>query len=45
MMYGRQPVSLGDVPAVLLSETWHDVRSIAAEGGGFDADWEKKTEY
>jgi hypothetical protein len=44
-VHGGQPVALGDVPAVLLSETWHDVRSIAAEGGGYDLDWERSTEY
>jgi hypothetical protein len=44
-VHGGQPVPLGDVPAVLLSETWHDVRSIAAEGGGYDPDWERSTAY
>jgi hypothetical protein len=38
------PVVLGDVPAVLLSETWHDLRSIAGEGGGYDPDWERNTQ-
>jgi hypothetical protein len=36
--------ALGEVPAVLLSECWNDWRSIAAEGPGFDPDWEKKVE-
>ena len=35
---------LGEVPPVLLSECWNDIRQIAAEGPGFDADWEKKTQ-
>ncbi len=35
-------MSLGEVPAVLLTECWNDIRQIAAEGPGFDADWEKK---
>jgi hypothetical protein len=35
---------LGEVPAVLFSECWNDLRAIAAEGSGFDADWEKKVE-
>jgi hypothetical protein len=33
---------LGEVPAVLLSECWNDLRSIATEGPGFDPEWEKK---
>ncbi|MEM9554238.1 MAG: DUF4132 domain-containing protein [Acidobacteriota bacterium] len=35
-------VALGDLPAVLLSEAWNDLRAIAAEGTGFDPDWETK---
>jgi hypothetical protein len=38
-----QPVELADVPAVLLSECWNDVREIAAEGLGFDPEWQAKT--
>lgn len=33
---------LGEVPAVLLCESWNDVRALAAEGTGFDPEWEKK---
>ncbi len=33
---------LGKVPPVLLSECYNDVRDMAAEGTGFDPDWEKK---
>jgi hypothetical protein len=40
--FGGHKMSLGEVPAVLLSECWNDVRQIAAEGTGFDPDWEKK---
>ena len=36
--------TLGEVPAVLLSECWNDLCSMAAEGPGFDHDWEKKVE-
>jgi hypothetical protein len=36
---------LGEVPAVLLSECWNDLNAIAAEGTGFDEEWEKKTGY
>ncbi|GAA4286348.1 DUF4132 domain-containing protein [Georgenia daeguensis] len=32
---------LGDVPAVLLSEAYGDMRLMAADGTGFDPDWEK----
>jgi hypothetical protein len=38
----RQSLSLADVPSVLLSECYNDLRTIAASGSGFDADWEKK---
>src|SRR5262249_8149643 len=33
---------LGEVPSVLLSECWNDFRQLAAEGSGFDPEWEKK---
>lgn len=35
---------LSEVPSVLLSECWNDIRTIAAEGAGFDAEWDKKTQ-
>jgi hypothetical protein len=38
-------LTLGDVPAVLVSECWQDMRLLAAEGTGFDPEWEKKTEF
>ena len=41
---GGARMSLGEVPSVLLSECWNDLRQIAAEGPGFDPDWEKKTQ-
>jgi hypothetical protein len=37
-----QRVRLADVPSVLLSECYDDMRTIAAQGSGFDADWQKK---
>jgi hypothetical protein len=43
MMSGGR-MALGEVPPVLLSECWNDIRQIAAEGPGFDAEWEKKTQ-
>ena len=36
---------LAEVPAILLSEAWNDLRVMAADGPGFDADWEKKVEF
>lgn len=38
-------LALGDVPPVLLSECWSDLRACAAEGTGFDPDWQSKSEY
>lgn len=38
-------IPVGDVPAVLVSECWHDVREMAAAGTGYDPDWAKKVEY
>ncbi|UZN04247.1 DUF4132 domain-containing protein [Cellulomonas sp. S1-8] len=40
-----EPLTLGDVPTVLLSECWHDLRDLAAQGTGFDPDWATKTEF
>ncbi len=37
-----QPVSLTEVPRVLLSECWHDLKTIADAGTGYDPDWESK---
>jgi hypothetical protein len=37
----RLTVSLGEVPPVLLSECWNDLRSIAALGPGFHPAWRK----
>jgi hypothetical protein len=42
---GGGDLALGDVPAVLLSECYNDLRLIAADGAGFDPDWQKKSEY
>ena len=37
-------VPMGQVPPGLLSECWNDVRLIAAEGSGFDPNWQSKVE-
>jgi len=39
------PLPLGEVPAVLLSECRNDLAAIAAQGPGFDPEWEKKTAW
>lgn len=39
---GGNQVALGDVPSVLLAESWRDLHDIADNGSGFDADWKKK---
>jgi hypothetical protein len=41
----RVELTLADVPAVLVSECWQDMRLLAAMGTGFDPEWEKKTEF
>jgi len=41
----RANLPLKQVPKVLLSECYNDLRLIAADGPGFDAEWRKKSEY
>jgi hypothetical protein len=41
---GRAKMPLSEVPSVLLSECWNDLRAVAAEGPGFDPEWEKKSQ-
>jgi len=41
----RGKLALSKVPKVLLSECYNDLRLIAAEGTGYDADWQKKSGY
>jgi len=43
--HSRGKLSLSKVPKVLLSECYNDLRLIAAEGTGYDTDWQKKSEY
>jgi hypothetical protein len=40
--YGEDKIPLGEVPRVLLSECYNDLRTAASEGKGLDPDWEKK---
>lgn len=42
---GSEKMLLSEVPSVLLSECWNDMRAIAAEGPGFDPAWEKKAQF
>jgi hypothetical protein len=41
----RRAVTLGDVPAVLLSEAWQDLRTVAAHGTGRDPQWQTKVAF
>jgi hypothetical protein len=41
---GSHKIGFDKVPAVLLSECYDDLRLIAAEGKGFDPEWQKKSE-
>jgi Domain of unknown function (DUF4132) len=41
----RGEIPLNKVPKVLLSECYNDLRLMAAEGSGFDPNWEKKSAY
>jgi hypothetical protein len=43
--FGNSEIPLGEVPAVLLSECYNDLRLVAADGSGFDPEWQKKSEY
>jgi hypothetical protein len=43
--YDAAGLPLNKVPAVLLTECWNDFRQMAAEGPGFDPEWEKKSQY
>ena len=40
----QDELELGELPRVLVSECWNDIRMAAADGPGFAADWEKQAE-
>ncbi len=42
---GDSGMRLSDLPAVLVSECWNDFRQAAADGKGFDPNWEKAVQY
>jgi hypothetical protein len=44
-MWNNPSISLINIPKILISECYNDMRLIAAEGSGFDSDWAKKSEY
>ncbi|MBL8151758.1 MAG: DUF4132 domain-containing protein [Blastocatellia bacterium] len=39
----NEKIYLKEIPPVILSEVYNDVRSIASQGSGYDPEWEKKT--
>ena len=41
----HEALPLAQVPPVLLSETWNDLRTVAAAGSGFDPQWQKKMRW
>jgi hypothetical protein len=43
--FEQASLALEKVPAVLLSECYNDINQIAAEGSGFDPEWQKKAYY
>lgn len=43
--WSRSAMPLKKIPPVLLSECYNDIRQIAAEGTGFDPEWEKKSYF
>jgi hypothetical protein len=42
---GHTPLKLRELPPVLLAEAWNDLHKVAAAGSGFDAGWEKKSQW
>lgn len=43
--WSRKAMELGKVPPVLLSECYNDLKQLAAEGTGFNPEWEKQSYY
>ena len=43
--WGHPALPLEEVPPVILGECWNDMRLMAADGPGFDPDWETKSEW
>ena len=43
--YSHRPMKLSEVPGVMLSECWNDLKLMADDGAGYDKDWEKAAAY
>lgn len=43
--WNASKMPLGNVPSVLLSECYNDIKQIAAEGSGFDPKWEDNSYF
>jgi hypothetical protein len=43
--WGQTKLALEQVPSVLLSEIYNDVKQMAGDGGGHDPEWRKKSYY
>lgn len=43
--YSHKPLKLSEIPAVMALECCNDLKTMADEGAGYDAEWQKKTEY
>lgn len=41
--YSHRPLKLKNLPEVLVTECWNDLRIMSADGTGFDKDWQKTT--
>jgi hypothetical protein len=41
----QRPLALGEVPTILVAESRNDLKQLAADGSGFDPDWEKKAQW
>lgn len=40
--YQNHALPLSDIPPVLLSECWNDLKTASKAGTGYDKDWQKK---
>jgi hypothetical protein len=41
----QREIPLSELPVVLLTECWNDIRMAAADGSGFAEDWRKQVEF
>ena len=44
MLFDQPGIPLREAPSVLLSECYHELKTIAAAGSGYDPDWQRKVE-